>query len=111
VPPRGSVTINVTVEIPTSSVKRAANSGIVFPTTIGPGEIEPETNTGAALSITVVARTMNDGAVNHGLMFLAESDTWTITLYRPIAAVHGIAQSFVHVPERFVPAVLYIEAE
>jgi hypothetical protein len=54
---------------------------------------------------------MNDGAVNHGLMFLAESDTWTITLYRPIAAVHGIAQSFVHVPERFVPAVLYIEAE
>jgi hypothetical protein len=54
---------------------------------------------------------MNDGAVNHGLIFLAASDTWTITLYRPIAAEHGIAQSFVHVPERFVPAVLYIEAE
>jgi hypothetical protein len=32
-------------------------------------------------------------------------------LYLPIAAEHGIAQSFVHVPERFVPAVLYIEAE
>jgi hypothetical protein len=31
-------------------------------------------------------------------------------LYLPSAAVHGIAQSFVHVPERFVPAVLYIEA-
>jgi hypothetical protein len=54
---------------------------------------------------------MNDGAVNHGLIFLAASDTWTITLYLPIAAEHGIAQSFVHVPERFVPAVLYIEAE
>jgi hypothetical protein len=44
-------------------------------------------------------------------MFPAASDTWTITLYRPTAAEHGIAQSLVHVPERFVPAVLYIEAE
>ena len=103
--------MKVTFEIPTSSVNRAASSGIVFPTTIGPGEIDPEINTGADLSITVEACTKNDGALNHGLMFLAASDTWTITLYRPIAAEHGIAQSFVHVPERFVPAVLYIEAE
>ena len=47
--------MKVTFEIPTSSVNHAASSGIVCPTTIGPGEIEPETNTGADLSITVEA--------------------------------------------------------
>ena len=45
--------MNVTAETPTSSVKRAAISGIVWPTLIGPAEIEPETKTGADLSITV----------------------------------------------------------
>jgi hypothetical protein len=45
--------MKVTEEIPTSSVNRAAISGIVFPTIIGPAEIVPETNTGADLSITV----------------------------------------------------------
>ena len=103
--------MKVTVETPTSSVNRAAISGIVLPTRIGPVEIEPETKTGAALSITVDGCTKNDGALNHGLMFFAASATWTITLYRPTAAVHGIAQSFVQVPERFVPAVLYMNVE
>jgi len=73
------VIINVTDEIPTSSVNRAAISGIVLPTSIGPVEIEPETKTGAALSITVDAATLKSGAFHQGAELPAASDTETAT--------------------------------